>query len=475
MFKLAGLSIYKINIKMKKTTILLVVILCITNITNSFSQTWITQGANISGSGLFIGDITAVDDNIVWAIAASNVGGICGTPSTKFTKTTNGGATWKSGNVAMPPDYILWNITAIDSLTAWVAAFDFFDYTNGRIYKTTNGGVTWTYQPTAVFPKTCQFVHFFNANEGVCIGANMVYTTTNGGTNWIAQNLMPAPANMNTLYNINCYEVVGNTIWLGGDTRLFQSMDKGITWTMKTDQFSVLGYPNIKGISFKDSLNGMVTTSKYKSGGNGPGANFDDGLFFKTNDGGATWDTVFYKPSNASQYFPHDLAKYDIAYIPQTANSYIVTCCYDNLHQTSAITTDGGNTWTMLDSTVAHAALAFTPSGVGWSGGNISSVNDGIYKFKANNFPAGLETLQAQLNKDVELLYDGDNVLIKNNALLFKISSLDIINLAGEIIYHQPVSNNKLIPLPTKNLNAGMYIVFISDGKNTISKKMVLK
>ena len=60
------------------------------------------------------------------------------------------------------------------------------------MYKTTDGGLTWDKQETAFpgFNGNPIVIHFFDSNNGVCVGDPnngywAIYTTTNGGTNWI--------------------------------------------------------------------------------------------------------------------------------------------------------------------------------------------------------------------------------------------------------------------------------------------------
>ena len=80
---------------------------------------------------------------------------------------------------------VLASITALDANTAWVC-------NAGAVYKTTDGGLTWDKQETAFqgFNGHPNVIHFFDSNNGVCVGNPnngywAIYTTTDGGTNWI--------------------------------------------------------------------------------------------------------------------------------------------------------------------------------------------------------------------------------------------------------------------------------------------------
>ena len=439
------------------------------------AQAWTAQGANISGSGLFIGDISVVDQDVVWAIAGSYNGGMCQTPVTRFTRSTNGGARWKSGSIGAPVGYNTWNISAVDSMTAWVSTFDHFNLNNGRVYKTTNGGLSWQHQATANFTSACKFVHFFNANEGVAVGENEVFITTNGGTNWTMQPALPVPYGGPAYFIINSYEVFGNShIWLGdGGGVVYYSADKGHTWRLQSGQSSALGYQSIKALGFKNALEGMAIASVFQGGGNGGGAYTDNAQFYKTSDGGATWTPVSYNSgqwSLSNQYY----AKYDVAYLPGTVDSYILSSEYENLFKFSAITTDGGTTWTYIDSTVAHTALKFAGNGTGWSGGYITGPGDGIYKWGGPNVGTALVDYQRNLNEQINIFYQDKEVFVNNGFDTEPIRSLTILTLEGKKVSTIAGNSERMQKLETASLSKGVYILEAELDKSILHKKFVL-
>lgn len=439
------------------------------------AQAWTVQGAGITGSSLFIGDISVVDENTAWAIAGSYNGGMCQTPVTRFTRTTNGGAKWKSGSIGAPTGYNTWNISAVDSMTAWVSTFDHFNLNNGRVYKTTNGGLSWQHQATANFTSACKFVHFFNANEGVAVGENEVFITSNGGTNWVLQTSIPVPYGGPAYFIINSYEVFGkNHIWLGDEAGVvYHSADKGHSWRVQSDQSSALGYQGIKGLAFKNVFEGMAIASTFQGGGGGGGAYTDNAQFYKTSDGGATWTPLFYNSSQwslSNQFY----AKYDVAYLPGTADSYILSSEYNNMNKFSAITTDGGTTWTYIDSTVAHTALKFAGNGTGWSGAYINNANDGIYKWGDPNVGTALADYQRNLNDHISILYNGNEVFVSNALSNEAIRSLTILSIDGKKVSRAAGSTERIQKLETASLSKGTYILEAEVGKSLLHKKFVL-
>jgi len=444
----------------------------------SFSQSWIPQGANISGTDLFISDISAINTNVAWAITGSYVGGFCGTPMRKFTRTTDGGTTWRSGNIAAPPTHNAFNICAIDSLTAWVSTYDLHDLSNGRVYKTSNGGLTWLHQSTATFSGTCKFVHFFNANEGVAVGENQIFTTTNGGTNWTAQAALPFPYPQATFLLINSYEVLGNKIWLGDYAGfVYYSNDKGLNWTIKSGQSAGLG--SVKAIAFKDSLNGLLISSYAQSGGgSSPSVDVDSGIFFRTLDGGATWTPSLFQLSAYS--ISGTMAKYDICYVKGTSNTYILSSEYNSSERFSAITTNGGTTWSFIDSLERRTALAFVSDGNGWCGGEISSANDGIYKWlqapptNTNVNTTAIEEYQKMLNENIKILYDGNASFVSNGFADQDIHSLIILTVEGKKIKTLSSNSEKRQNLETESLSKGTYILEVGIGKSILHKKFIV-
>lgn len=349
------------------------------------SITWTTQASDISGGSQSISDLSVINKTTAWAIAAVFDGPFCGTTNTKFTRTTDG-ETWNSGTISLPAGYTTTCISAIDSNTAWVSALKLYTYNDGRIYKTTDGGETWSYQSSADFVEAATFVHFFNADEGVAMGTQEIFITSDGGETWTDNSYVPypwAPTYYPTGFWYNAYEVLGSIIWLGDAWgNMYRSDDKGVTWNLITEYFGSDANFACKGIAFKDQNNGLAIGAYYS--GSETGGYSDDGNILKTTDGGFTWTPVYIYPMEGYVnwgYLNYSL-KYDIAYVPGTEGSFILSG--EGFPAFSAITKDFATTWTAIDTSTGHTCITCLDSAFCWSGGNILSADNGIFKFGAS-------------------------------------------------------------------------------------------
>jgi photosystem II stability/assembly factor-like uncharacterized protein len=433
---------------------------------------WIVQGANINKPAACVADISAVNDSVAWAISAvlEPGSGGCSIPANNFTKTTDGGNTWQAGTISLPSSYTPSCIYALDGQTAWVTAFDLFDFASGRIYKTVDGGASWTFQSSASFQDAARFIHFFNAGDGVAVGDSTIFITSDGGTNWVDNGGLPLPFNVVTAFLLNSYEVAGDIIWLGdayGD--FYKSIDRGHTWVHLPQSL----YPNaIKGIAFKDSLNGIAIAAHFVQGGNGGGAFTDDTRINHTSDGGVTWTTSFIFFNNFM--INTDAAKYDVAFIPGSGNTYLLTQEYSGSVGYSAISYDGGMIWVPVDSNIRHTALAFTPTGNGWSGGYFTSLATGMFKWVSGQ-PSSIPGL-ANTAVTVQTY---PNPAVDQLQLVFpqpvSDAAITITDAAGKVLHTQigAAGPSHVIGVNISTLPPGTYSIQIRTGVEILSSKFV--
>lgn len=282
---------------MKKQLLTFIVALAFGNVIAQqiASPQWsISQNAAFTQTAAGIRFIDAVDNNVVWAIGYDG-----SAPNRRynwFSRTTNGGNSWTTGNVY--PDtntYVLANLEGIDANTAWVSAYLKAGSHQGAIHKTTNGGATWInmtapgmFTNTAAFT---DFVTFENSQVGITVGdpVNNVYEiwrTTNGGLSWtpIPAANIPPPSSPNEFAIVDLYYRLGSNIWFGtNEGRIFRSVDGGLNWTVA--QAAAPG-ATITEIAFTSANNGVLYA-------------FNGGMeLWNTTNGGNTWTQITPVPAN---------------------------------------------------------------------------------------------------------------------------------------------------------------------------------
>ncbi|MCS7027545.1 MAG: YCF48-related protein [Bacteroidia bacterium] len=342
------------------------------------AQSWQTQATGFTTPSRGITNVSIVNPNVVWASAYDGSGSSAIVH--EFTRTLNGGATWTPGVYNAPgiSGYSTAQLFALNKDTAWVIMYN-GSTGGGKVIRTNDGGANWFVQPTATFSPPAGFgnvIHFFNANEGFCMGDPNggyyeIYTTTNGGTNWVRvpSSNIPPPLTASEYGLTNSYAVVGNKIWFGTTQgRIYKSNNKGLNWTVHNTPFASNVY--IVGLAFKDSLNGLAI---------GLVGSSNAGII-KTTDGGNTWTMLSTGITGGLD------AKTTIAYVPGTRGTYVIGSIFGTMPG-SAYTCDDGATWNNIDN-VQHAHTSFINSNTGFSGSfNIDAFTGGMFKWDAPPAP----------------------------------------------------------------------------------------
>lgn len=329
-----------------------------------FSQgNWVQQDLLSAGynANNWVQFVDAVDTNICWGLSVDRNGQT--NPLQEFVRTIDGGATWTFGPITNAAGCAASSIMALNADTAWVAMFTTTG--GGKILRTNDGGQTWTHQSTALFSAPAGFpniVHFFDANNGVCMGDPNggyfeIYTTSDGGTNWVRTPQANIATNQPGEFGItDVYTVNGSTLWFGTNQgRIYKTIDGGLNWTVASSPYT--GF--IGGLAFKDANYGLATESDLTT------VNTD---LIVTTDGGATWNILNCTTGNMAQ-------KQSITYVPGSDSTFVITTPYNRTTAPlrdfgSAFSTNNGNQWYVVsNNTLLFSDNDFASPNGGWAGG----------------------------------------------------------------------------------------------------------
>jgi len=337
---------------------------------------WIIQNSGFSQASRGINYISIVDQNIVWSTAYDGSGTAANIQ--QFTKTLDGGNTWTPGNINVGNTGLgISMIKAISGTTAWLAAYPNAAGQLGGIWKTINGGSTWTKQTTATFSNASSFtniVHFWNANDGFCMGDPIngeyeIYRTTNGGTNWtlVAGANIPNPLTGEFGYTRQI-ETFGNSVWFTTNKgRIYHSTDKGATWAVYTSPLIDFGGTTMSGNFSFSSLNAGIIVNV-------------NGLVYTSANAGATWTLV----TTTGPVFSNGVCAIE-------NTNVIFTTGAATTGSGSSYSLDGGITWSGIDN-AQHLYCEFLTPSIGWSGSfNTSSTQNGMWKWNNLSSPLSVQ------------------------------------------------------------------------------------
>jgi hypothetical protein len=448
---------------------------------------WVAQNTNFSDALHGISSIQIPSANVAWTVGYNGSGnGIASNPD--FSVTTDGGTTWTAKMftaTGVNDGFVISNISAIDGTTAFACLYDNNQTVDQGIFKTTDGGTTWTRCAGAAFTDSSwpDFVHFFNATDGVAFGDPVggyyeIYTTSDGGNVWTrcantGNVLNPVPS---TEYGLaNSFGAFGNTICVGTNHgRIFRSTDKGLTWTVATTPLTASGTPatDIHKIAFRDATN-AIAGSIYIAGVSKPVF-----TYIKSADGGATWTSV----TSSGALFGSDFCA-----VPGT-NIYVSTgAAFSSSNQGSSMSTDDGASWNLIEDTTGFStsttgqrtAVRFFNSTMGYAGGFTGnpSTAGGIFKWSGPLNPlVGIHTQPSAKNSlSVYPNPCKTNVAISITGTTGR-SGIKIYNVLGEVVYQSAATDNNLVAalnVDVSNFAKGIYVVTIYNGSNSFTQKIV--
>lgn len=428
------------------------------------NSAWMPQATGFSAQFRGILDVSIVNPDIVWALSYD---GTSGTMTKDFTKTINGGDNWLSGTISAATNHDVANISAVNENIAWVAMYDANG--GGAIYKTIDGGQNWEHQTTALFNNASSFtnvVHFFNENEGYCMGDPInnefeIYTTSDGGTTWTLVDgaNIPDPVSGEMGWTGVGY-AVNDTVWFGSNTgRIFKSVDKGATWNVYTT-----GEANVSGISMHDGMRGIMLAAVYDQ----TSGALTSWNMRKTTDGGETWQAV----TPVGNYF-----KSDMSAVPGMPGKIISTGISQNMAECgSSYSLDYGTSWTLLDDSIQYTMVEFYDDTTGWAGGfSLDSLIEGIWKW-----------IGIPVNTNPVITSIPSTSVIVNDAYIYNITATDPAflpltitadSIPAWLSFSQLTDTTALLSGTPDSVHIGMHYVIISasNGAQSVSQPFTIE
>ncbi|HZV69010.1 MAG TPA: T9SS type A sorting domain-containing protein [Saprospiraceae bacterium] len=441
---------------MKKPIILFASLLFMMIHVTSWAQ-WQSVGSGIASSPRQIFSISAVNENVIWAVANHPTS----LKSFDFTVSVDGGLTWNAG---LLPDsignYYPGEIFALNDQVAWVLMISIPDQDKVRIFRTSDHGSSWHEQRGQFNTARFAFasLHFFNASDGIAFGSPgtgitfidslRIFRTSDGGDHWtrIPAQTLPAPLAGEGvwIYGDNRYESLGDSLWfVTRASRVFRTTDKGLTWQAFNAGISGnSNYPGLASIAFKNSMEGIVTT-------------YFPSRAAVTIDGGETWMPLA---------MPSTPGAADIQFIPGTSGTYVINEGWLSSGNTSKflLTHNSGNTWETTSYTPVIPVLRFLSPTIGFAGGAIfSKGSGGIYKW-TGNFATSTTTI-AQTNSMIDIypnpLKDKMQFSFESNTMTSG-SVAQILDYNGRKMIEKSITGNSGV-MDLSGLPSGSYLLRI--------------
>lgn len=248
--------------------------------TSSSGNVYITTNAGVNWTTSNIGTTSTLYTS---KFVNASTGYVCGS-SGLFRYTTNGGMNWAGTN---PPTTASLYGLVVEGSTVYVSGY----VSTQAVYKTTDNGTTWDSTSYAGATSITGFLAYSfdkNGSNMMCVGTyGEMIKTTNNGVNW--SNIMYRKSLANLSGDLWAQSNNGNVIAcgvnLGSNDAIMNSVDGGNSWSTAT--FPINSY--CSSISMINSNTGFIS-GRY-------------GMFYKTTNGGASWDTSLSSNLTLITYF----------------------------------------------------------------------------------------------------------------------------------------------------------------------------
>ena len=307
--------------------------------------------------------VSPVNDRVVWASGRNGT----------FTVTTDGGDTWRPGTVKGAEALEFRDVQGVSDKIAYLLSVG-KDAGDFRIYKTEDGGASWTMQfQNQLAGAFYDCFAFWTPERGMAVSdsVNGVFPDlrTGDGKSWesISKNMPAALPNEGSFASSGtCVATQGkNNAWIttgnSPTARVLATRDGSKTWSSYTTPFASSSGAGAFSVAFRDGQNGMV------GGGDLNPKNPDHAATAITHDGGKTWTVTSAPPVTG--------AIFGLSYLSNTtgagehrsaAKHYERAVVITANAGGAAWTADEGKTWSALKDVSGYWGVAFANPQAGW-------------------------------------------------------------------------------------------------------------
>ncbi len=349
-------------------------------------QTWTAVNTGLPSLSLDALTIDPQDPNVLYA-------GIDGYETTGVWKTVNGGGSWNPvAGVGLPKFNVVASlvIDPNNPKTIYVVGYLPSNTTLTGIYRSSDGGDTWTALnevPDSQIPPLAIDLQNSSTIYAGSIGSGM-FKSSDGGTTWIHSSRGLSAVGV---YGLTVDHSNSATIYAGTYQGVFKSTDSGSTWSRKISDPTApvvidpsnpatiyaisIGYilkstdggetwRNLPGIGDVDALaidpnNPKTLYAGISSPPYGPGSSATG--VYRTDDGGETW-----RPANVGLPTGRNTIDF-VAVDPRNSATVYAATFYGSPPPDGSVyrSTDGGGTWTQINTERAITAMALDTQNAG--------------------------------------------------------------------------------------------------------------
>lgn len=322
-----------------------------------------------SGTDQLLIAVSPVSPGVVWA---------AGTGGT-YVVTTDGGKTWRSGQVPGAEGLQFRGVRAFSKNVAYLLSIG--NYAGAfRIYKTEDGGTTWTLQfKNKLKGAFYDCFAFWTPTQGIAhsdsVDGVFPDLLTEDGTTWqsIAGDMPPAlPGEFSFSSSDTCVATEGEAnAWIatGGSSvaRILATTDGGSQWNAYDTPIVSNASAGAFTVDFRDSMNGIV------GGGDLNPEDPDQARTAASTDGGQTWAFTNAPPVTGAIFglsYVRQLGGCSDPLCQETLRYVVVTADTGG----AAWSPDEGTTWYVLPGVTGEWAVAFATPDAGWMVGRNGTI-----------------------------------------------------------------------------------------------------